>query len=292
MKFIQFLYFYTIAVFILQFTSCTNNAIIVKSKVDEPINIYHNGNYFGIASQEDSIVVNLGSASLSSSKLVAKAGSFYGFIDFGYNPATDDESQSKVFIDSSLNAIYKNHIYDSDEFKDYYYVDFYDENPKQKMTNIGYIRLTSNESDVNIYVDGKHLGKITDGPLSRKLLTGSHRIMAKKEYFMPITIKIKMKDKQIFPYHFELKKVQGWFETQPGQSTVVQARGTLTIVTEKSDYSVYIEGYEKIPPFELKDMPAGEYKLKIKCPDFTKYHTVTVKENELTFFDLDETFKR
>lgn len=111
--------------------------------------------------------------------------------------------------------------------------------------------------------------------------------MAKKQYFMPITIKLEIKDKEIFPYHFELKNVKGWIEDTPGQSTLVQARGSLSVVTEQSDYNVFIKGYEKIPPFELKDMPSGQYELRIIRNGIEKILTVTVGDNERKFIDLD-----
>ena len=55
---------------------------------------------------------------------------------------------------------------------------------------------------------------------------------------------------------------------------------------------LFIEGIKKEPPFELKNMPAGKYNLKIKCPDFIKDIEIIVPDGRTEFVDLDELFPR
>jgi hypothetical protein len=164
--------------------------------------------------------------------------------------------------------------------------------PLQLTGNFGYIKLTSNEEDVEIYLDGVFIGLISNTSLNKKIPEGKHSLMAKKEFFMPTTIKFEISNNSIFPYNFELKTVKGWIEEEPGQSVTIQARGNLTVVTEKSDFMVFIEGIKKEPPFELKNMPAGKYNLKIKCSDFIKDIEIIVPDGKTEFIDLDKLFPR
>jgi len=153
----------------------------------------------------------------------------------------------------------------------------------------GYIKLTSNEDFVDVYVDKKFIGQIRNNqPLNKKIETGQHYIMAKKDFFMPKTIPATLEKNGVFPYHFQLVKVTGMFEQTPGQTDVVQATGNLTIGTERSDLKIYIEGAEKIPPVELKNMPAGIYRIKVVGPEIDKTFNVTVDVNASIFVDLDK----
>ena len=156
----------------------------------------------------------------------------------------------------------------------------------------GYLKLTSNEQNVDIYVDGDLAGQIQEGPFNKKLPAGPHRIMARKSYFMPITIRASVEVKSVFAYRFELVEASGWTEAEPGVAKVVQARGNLTVVTERSDYVVYFEGVRKTPPFELKGIPAGLYELRIVRTGLDESITIEVNDGDTVFLDLDERFSK
>lgn len=155
----------------------------------------------------------------------------------------------------------------------------------------GYIKLTSNESNVDIYLDNEHIGVIKDGlPLNKKVITGNHTISAKKDFFMPNTIKIHIPAKEVFPHHFELVKATGWLEQKPSESDIVQATGTLTIATERSNLVVYIEGAKKIPTFFLDNVPAGIYNIRIVGENIDETIEIVIDDGEDVFIDLDERF--
>ncbi len=164
----------------------------------------------------------------------------------------------------------------------------YDIHSLECFKETGYLKLTSNESNVDVYIDDELVGQILDKPFNTKLSVGKHKIMVKKQFFMPNTINIEIKKKSVFSYNFELVKATGWLEDEAGQSQIVQATGNLTIVTTRNDLSVYIEGIKKIPPFELKNIASGIYSIKIVGPGINKTLTVTVEDNENEFIDLDE----
>lgn len=166
-------------------------------------------------------------------------------------------------------------------------------NFKMRKIEYGYVKLTSNEKDVDIYIDGKLMGQIKDKlPFNKKVPAGECFIMAKKEYFLPANIKANIEKHGVFPYHFRLKRFKGYFEQAPGRTEIIEASGDLTVGTERSDLIVYIEGEKKIPPFTLEGLPAGIYNMKITGPNIKKKLTVTVNVNERAFVDLDEKIKK
>jgi hypothetical protein len=210
---------------------------------------------------------------------------FFGLIEYG----RPDNNEISVVAQINAKEIKKeiNEIYNNDIIR---YIEFGDNS--KTSSGFGYIKLTSNQKDVEIYVNHELVGNIVDEkPFNKKLKIGDHTIMAKKEFFMPYTIETEILDKDIFQFHFELQNVKGWIEETPESKTIRQARGNLTLATEMNDYKVYIEGYEKIPPFELKNIPAGKYSVRIVRPGFERTITISVNDNEDKFVDLDEILK-
>ena len=158
-------------------------------------------------------------------------------------------------------------------------------------TEYSYLKLTSNEKNVDIYINGRLVGQIQgEKPFNKKVDSGRHQIMAKKRFFRPLTIKIDLDAKEVFAYNFELIKATGWQEEEPGEGKIIQAKGNLTIVTERNDLKVFIDGVEKIPPFELKNIAAGIYELLIQRPRIKKSFSQTINDGENIFIDLDEMF--
>lgn len=154
--------------------------------------------------------------------------------------------------------------------------------------DFGYLNLTSNENDVQIYLDGELIGEIVNGmPFNKKLSEGSYVLLARKQFFTPITSIIDVKHQDIIPIHFHLTPVTGWTETPPYVATAEQARGDLIIVTERNDYTISIEGVDKTPPFEFKNMPSGIYSITIRRPGFIRVMDITVPIDDVVFLDLD-----
>jgi hypothetical protein len=159
---------------------------------------------------------------------------------------------------------------------------------KSQTISYGWLKLGSNEENVEIYIDGHHIGNISTGLLNKKVVSGSHTIMARKPYFMPATIKIDLKENDVFAFNFKLLKASGWIEDQAGEGSIIQAKGNLTVVTERNDYRVLIEGVEKIPPFELKNMPAGKYQLEVIRAGKSRKEIIIVNDGKTTLLDLDK----
>lgn len=205
-----------------------------------------------------------------------------------YKPAPRNEEVS-LTIDKTtgdINEISKRHEYDY--------------NGKFELYNIGigyfgaggYLKLTSNEENVEVYLDFNKLGTIYNESFNKRVPAGEHILMVRKDFFRPITRILDVQPNEIYPINFILKEVDGWEEESPVQVTTTQARGNLTIGTERSDYIIEIEGVKKEAPFELKNMPAGVYELRITCDDFSKYLEVTIPVDSTSFVDLDQVYRR
>ncbi len=154
----------------------------------------------------------------------------------------------------------------------------------------GYIKLSSNEKDVAVYLDNELIGHIQGDAYAKKILSGSHNIMVKKQFFEPITIRINLKENDVLSYNFELVKAKSWKEEAPTESQIKQALGRLTVLTEDTDFRVYIDGQEKIPPFQLKNVPAGIYEIKIKKDTIEKFLKITISEDKEVVIDLAKEF--
>lgn len=116
--------------------------------------------------------------------------------------------------------------------------------------------------------------------------------MAKKQFFWPKSIPAKIDLNGVFQYRFDLVTTSGWSEEEPGQTNIVQATGNLTFGTERSDLKVFIEGYERIPPIELKKVPAGIYDIRIVGTNIDKVISITVNVGQNVFIDLDTVIKK
>lgn len=165
----------------------------------------------------------------------------------------------------------------------------------QSMDKYGVLRLTSNQDNVQIIVDNELVGTLNkSSPFNKKVSAGNHLIQAKKEFFMPVSINMEMKDKEVFEYDFQLLDAQGYTEDQVQRSVTRQAKGDLVVISERTDYQVQIIGLGvfKDPPFELKNFPAGKYTLRVTCPEFTKDLDVTVPDQGIEFVDLDLIYSR
>jgi hypothetical protein len=159
--------------------------------------------------------------------------------------------------------------------------------------NFGYIKFTASEAYVDIYINNELRGQITkDEPFVKKLPAGNYLITARKEFFKPVSIKFNLYENDVFPYHFDLQRVSGYNEEPPGRSSIVQARGNLTVVTEKSNFKVMFEGQPKVPPFQLRDLPAGRYVLLVSRLGLEKTIVAIVNDKETCIVDLDKEFSK
>lgn len=266
---------------------CATNKFVISTSENQELEIVLNDQVKGTIKKGSNLEFSTTTSpslmgSINAKKISINDPDFFGLIEYGKS------SYNKISVITQINAKeIKNETKDNQITR---YIEFGDD--VKTIQGAGYIKLTSNQKDVEIYVDNELVGKIVDEkPFNKKLNIGKHTIMAKKEFFMPYTINIEILNKDIFPFHFELQNVKGWIEESPGSSTIQQARGNLTIATERNDYKVYIEGFEKIPPIELKNIPAGKYNVRVKRPGFEKIIIISVDDREDKFVDLDEILK-
>lgn len=164
---------------------------------------------------------------------------------------------------------------------------------KLEKLKFGYIKLTANESNVDIFLDGELKGQIhKEKPFVKRISIGSHLLTVKKKFFKTESIKLSLDENEVFVYNFELINSPGWKEDTPGHSKVIQAKGNLTILTEHNDYIVYVDGVKKIPPFALKNIAASNYEIKIVSPQGEKNISATVEDGENVIIDLDKILSR
>lgn len=273
-------------------TSCSPSLFVVKTTTDKPINVDFNSKNKGILVLRDSLLIKTTQSGPYSIK--AKSDLFTGEIIYSKKPSGKFK-YSPVVLSNAIETSHKVINYNGSIIQTYYVVFKQIEKVpaiQALSQDFGHIKLSSNEQAVEIYLDGERIGQITDLPFNKKIVAGDHQIMARKEFYMPITIKFKLNPQEVYGYNFELKPAKGWIEEQPGQASTVQARGNLTIVTEFSDYKVFIEGVEKVPPFELKNMPAGKYKLRIVSAEGQNEIEVTVDDGKTKYVDLDAIYTR
>jgi len=156
----------------------------------------------------------------------------------------------------------------------------------------GYLNLTSNVQRLDVYLDDDFVGQISSGAFNKRIKTGDHLVMVKKRFYSPKTIKANIYENSVFSYHFEMVKSTDWeFETEtPEEELIPLAKGTITLGTERNDLMVYIEGIAKKPPFELKNIPAGVYELRIVGPGIDEIIGVVVDADKHSFIDLDLLF--
>lgn len=153
----------------------------------------------------------------------------------------------------------------------------------------GYVRLTANQKDVVIYIDGKKVGVIGNKPFVTKLKEGRHTFTAKKRFFMAKTRDFILGKDEAFAHEFILKTA-GNMDEQVSKGKIVQKIGKLTLLSERNDISVFIDGAERVPPITLPNMAQGKYKIKIVAPEKTKYLDIVVGANKNNVINIDDIF--
>jgi hypothetical protein len=154
----------------------------------------------------------------------------------------------------------------------------------------GFVKLTSNEDNVQIYVNGELFGTIKDKdtPFNFSLPLGQHRITAKKEFFREKSFNVKMGENELAEIEFEIKKAADWNQQKAQKAVVIQSVGELRALTTRTDLKVVIDGTTKTAPFVLKDVPSGEYKIQIIGDGIKKTITIQVDDGETEILNLDE----
>ena len=112
--------------------------------------------------------------------------------------------------------------------------------------------------------------------------------MATKDFYLPISFEVEIRGVDVYPYHLSLNPVTGWEQKVIIVEETQQGRGHLIIVKEKNNYKVIFEDREIVPPFVLKNVPAGKYRIKVISPDLEKNLDITVKEGKANLVDIDE----
>jgi hypothetical protein len=152
----------------------------------------------------------------------------------------------------------------------------------------GYLKLTSSEDNVEILLDGKSFGFLSrNEPFNKKIEAGSHQITAKKEFFRTNTIKADIEYQQVFSHNFKLIQATSDWKEDASKSNVIQAVGNLTVVTERKDLIIYIDGVKKIPSVELKNIAAGRYDMKVVGNGVDKTLHIIIEDGKSTYIDLD-----
>ena len=152
----------------------------------------------------------------------------------------------------------------------------------------GYIRLTANMDNVDVYIDGKPSGKISKAtPYVGKLTEGRHTIQVRKDFFGAKTISVQIEADDAFAYDFDMQP-SGNMSEQLGAGKVVQSTGVLVIVTTRNDIQLEINGISRTPPTKLPNMPSGKHKMKVITPEREFIIDILVKENAKSLIDLDK----
>ena len=279
---------------------CGTNYIIKVETVPpkQYLEIYFDDEFYGMTSADGEFVFR--SRKINNEikpLLIVKKGKYTAYAELEINADAIEEhpelyrSKNLFFIDrfdeiehALTDSIYKNMIA--------YKVIFSTRDEILEPPKYGYLNLTSNIQRLDVYLDDDFIGQISSGAFNKRIKTGDHLVMVKKRFYSPKTIKVNIYENAVFPYHFEMVKSTDWeFETEsPEEELIPLAKGTITLGTERNDLMVYIEGIAKKPPFELKNIPAGVYELRIVGPGIDEIIGVVVDADRHSFIDLDLLF--
>lgn len=169
----------------------------------------------------------------------------------------------------------------------YHLPGIYKEIKRLKALGYGYIKFTSNQEKVDIFINNLKRGTITKKkPFVAKLVEGQHTVLAKKYLFGSKSIQIKVEADDAFAYHFDLKPSGNMYEAV-GSGKIVQSTGELVVLSSRNDLEVDIDGAVRIPPFKLPNMATGKYKIKVVGPGIKKYINIEVIPNKKNVINLD-----
>jgi hypothetical protein len=154
----------------------------------------------------------------------------------------------------------------------------------------GTIKLTSNQKNVSIFLDGEYVGKITDKNFVYQLSKGMHTITAKKKLFGQNTIKIDMLEDDIVAHEFVLVN-SGNSHENVGKSKIIQSIGELRMITPRNDLSIYLDGIKRTLPLKLTNIASGKYNATIVGPGINYKIQFIIEENKATIIKLDEYIK-
>mgnify|MGYP006946288745 CR=1 FL=1 len=149
------------------------------------------------------------------------------------------------------------------------------------------IKLTSNIGGVDIYIDDKKSGEITDKPFVAKLPIGKHRITAKKDLFGAKSINIQLEENDVLAHSFILEKSGNMYE-DVSSGKIVQSIGKLVVITSRNDLECEINGARFTPPFSVPEMATGRYELRVNGANIERILNITVKERVDNVYDLDD----
>ncbi|WP_334061818.1 hypothetical protein [Alteromonas genovensis] len=159
---------------------------------------------------------------------------------------------------------------------------------EQVTQGTGYVRLTSNQNNVDVFLNGALLGHITDDkPFVAELPTTKHVFTVKKQHYSSKTISVDLAKDDTFAYQFEMLPAGNMVESE-GRSKVQQLTGVLNVLTSRNDVKVIIEGKEFTAPFKLPNLAAGSYRIQVITPEFTKVLSITVEANTNNAIRLDD----
>jgi hypothetical protein len=149
------------------------------------------------------------------------------------------------------------------------------------------IKLSSNETNVDVLLDGLTIGQIRDTIFTKTISSGAHLLETQKASFHNMTIRIELRKDEILNYRFELVPAGNENQTTAQVQVVKHPTSTLRCLTSASDYSVRLEGSDLYPPFELKDIPSGRYEMTISRGNLQRRTFIIIEEGQTLTIDLD-----
>ncbi|MCX6334671.1 MAG: PEGA domain-containing protein [Bacteroidia bacterium] len=155
----------------------------------------------------------------------------------------------------------------------------------------GYLKLTSSENNVEIYLDNEYQGLLSkQTPFNKKIEVGNHQVSARKKFFKTNTVNVIIEPNSVLAHNFNLIPATSNWDENTSNTKVIQAVGSLTVVTERKDLVVYIDGNKKVPSFEITEIAAGEYDMRIVGNGIDKVIHITIEDGKKVFIDLDKYF--
>jgi len=125
-------------------------------------------------------------------------------------------------------------------------------------------------------------------PFNKKIEVGTHQVSARKKFFKSNTVNIPIEPNTVYAHNFNLIPANTDWNENTSNTRLVQAKGSLTVVTERKDLVVYIDGNRKVPSFELSDIAAGEYDMRVVGSGIEKVIHIVINDGQKVFIDIDK----
>lgn len=127
----------------------------------------------------------------------------------------------------------------------------------------GFLSITSDPTNAEVILDDSNIGHT---PISTyKLAPGYHKLMIQYKNYEAQSITVIIKENVVEKLNITLKKSNGFIVKPEETSTINQAKGALTIITDPDNSDITIDGTtaEQKTPLTISEIGAGNHTIRV-----------------------------